>query len=488
MQNDLKLKAEQIEILHGALSDIEQQRIVEDFGQEHTKVRLLICSDVASEGINLHYLSHRMIHFDIPWSLMVFQQRNGRIDRYGQEQTPQIFYLMTEADNQTLQDDNRILEILIEKDEQAVKNIGDPSVFMGVYDSEQEEIITAQAIEQGQTAGEFNQQLQPKTEDFDFFAEDWFASESQTIDDPLQHRAQTLSLFASDFDYLAKGIQRIAEREQRDRITQLETDARRERIEFTAPLSLEHRFKHLAKEIWPKDGHFILSANRKAIDDAIKESRQSEQSWPRVHYLWEQHPVFQWLNNKVGSHLRRQQAPVIKAGDKLGQHDIVFITYSLLPNQKGQTVIQCWQGVYFQKDQITGIKPLSEVLQQLGMEQGLPNTGEPDSTIDTLPTLLPQVVQTVEKIMREQRERFEQETRPKLDEQLDKLQKLENKHFAQLDLFMQNSEQIEAIKQKRQQQETQAIRSRFEEYRQWIKETMNTEEQPYIQIVAAVIH
>ncbi|MCK5722863.1 MAG: DEAD/DEAH box helicase, partial [Gammaproteobacteria bacterium] len=75
---DLKLKDKQITILHGGMSDVDQQRIVEDFGKEEAPVRLLLASDVASEGINLHYLSHRMIHFDIPWSLMVFQQRNGR--------------------------------------------------------------------------------------------------------------------------------------------------------------------------------------------------------------------------------------------------------------------------------------------------------------------------------------------------------------------------------------------------------------------------
>ena len=57
-----------------------------------------------------------------------------------------------------------------------------------------------------------------------------------------------------------------------------------------------------------------------------------------------------------------------------------------------------------------------------------------------------------------------------------------------IDLFMQNSEQLTEIKEKRQQQEAEAIRSRIKEYRQWIKKTMNTEVQPYIQIVAAVIH
>ncbi len=491
LTQDLKLKQGKVEILHGSLADIEQQRIVEDFGQENSKVRLLICSDVASEGINLHYLSHRMVHFDIPWSLMVFQQRNGRIDRYGQEQTPQIFYLMTEVENEAFKDDNRILEILIEKDEQAVKNIGDPSVFMGVFDTEKEENITGKAFEQGLSGDQFEQQLEPKTDGFDFFAEDWFATEDETTlqnDDPQQHLAETTSLFTSDYNYLAKGIQRIEQRETRDRITQLETDDKKQRIEFTAPFSLEQRFKHLSKEIWPKEGHFILSAEKQAIDNAIKESRQSEQSWPLVHYLWEQHPVFQWLNNKVVSHLKRQQAPVIKVGNKLNPDEQIFITYSLLANQKGQPLIYQWLGVYFKQGKLVELKPIEAVFAQIGLQGGLPNSGEQDDSITQLKNLLPEAISAIKIVMREARDSFEKETRPKLDAQLEKLKIQENKHFEQLDIFIQNSEQLSSVKEKRQQQETEAIRSRFEEYRQWIKETMNTEDQPYIQIVAAMIH
>jgi superfamily II DNA or RNA helicase len=91
----LGLKDGELEILHGTLGDVEQQRVVEEFGQEQKKVRVLVASDVASEGINLHFQAHRLVHFDVPWSLMVFQQRNGRIDRYGQEQQPEIHYLLT---------------------------------------------------------------------------------------------------------------------------------------------------------------------------------------------------------------------------------------------------------------------------------------------------------------------------------------------------------------------------------------------------------
>ena len=238
---------------------------------------------------------------------------------------------MTDCANDIIKGDNRILEVLIEKDEQAIKNIGDPSVFMGVYDSDAEELITAHAIENGVAADDFDQQLESKAEAFDLFAEDWFATESQVVtDDPLKETGTVPSLFSSDFDYLAKGIQRLAEKETRDRITQFAANAKQQRIEFTAPASLEQRFKSLSKEIWPINGQFILSAEKKAIETAIKESRQSEQSWPVVHYLWEQHPVFHWLNNKVASGLKRQQAPVIVAGNKLVDGVAIYITYSLI--------------------------------------------------------------------------------------------------------------------------------------------------------------
>ena len=114
-----------MEELHGGLSDVDQQRIVDDFGNSASKLRLLLASDVASEGLNLHYLCHRLIHFDLPWSLMVFQQRNGRIDRYGQTRSPQIVYLQTDSRNEVIQGDTRILTLLRRKSEQAFDNIGD---------------------------------------------------------------------------------------------------------------------------------------------------------------------------------------------------------------------------------------------------------------------------------------------------------------------------------------------------------------------------
>jgi SNF2 family DNA or RNA helicase len=153
----LKLKPEQIAVDHGSgIEDVDLQQMVEDFGRDKSPVRLMLASDIASEGLNLHFLCHKLIHFDIPWSLMVFQQRNGRIDRYGQEKQPHIAYLYTEPEHPKVRGDLRILQLLMEKDEQAAKNIGDPSVFLGVFGAREDEQMTGKAIEENLAPAEFN--------------------------------------------------------------------------------------------------------------------------------------------------------------------------------------------------------------------------------------------------------------------------------------------------------------------------------------------
>ena len=93
---DLNLSEAQVAQVDGGSveADVRTQEVIDDFGQEKSPVRILIASDLASEGLNLHFQCHRLIHFDLPWSLLRFQQRNGRIDRYGQDRPPMITYFV----------------------------------------------------------------------------------------------------------------------------------------------------------------------------------------------------------------------------------------------------------------------------------------------------------------------------------------------------------------------------------------------------------
>jgi hypothetical protein len=63
----------------------------ERFRTQHGLV--LVSTDSAAEGLNLHQRCHHLIHLELPFNPNRLEQRNGRIDRYGQQQNPMVRYL-----------------------------------------------------------------------------------------------------------------------------------------------------------------------------------------------------------------------------------------------------------------------------------------------------------------------------------------------------------------------------------------------------------
>lgn len=55
-------------------------------------VRILLATDAAGEGIDLQTYCYRLVNFDIPFNPNRLEQRIGRIDRYGQTQTPLVWH------------------------------------------------------------------------------------------------------------------------------------------------------------------------------------------------------------------------------------------------------------------------------------------------------------------------------------------------------------------------------------------------------------
>lgn len=480
LANDLKLKENQMAVLYGAMSDVEQQAIVEDFGREGSPIRLLIASDVASEGINLHYLSHRMIHFDIPWSLMVFQQRNGRIDRYGQERTPRIVYLVTESENSKIKGDTRILELLIRKDEQAVKNIGDPSALMGVYDIEEEEKITATAMEKDQTPEEFEAAMEDKA--FDPLALLMGERQPPSGGEAAQASQRLPSLFPDDYTYLVTALQHLRQAVP----MQVEYYHDERMMELTAPEDLRYRFRYLPSEIWPEDGVFTMSADTGVIQKEIARSRKEEKAWPRVHYLWPLNPVVEWANDKVLATFKRHEAPVLCLHGVLEPEEVVYVVSGLVPNRKSHPLIHRWFGVAFQNGTFKEIEDFEALKDRLGLgDKTFPNQGD-EVDVDRLKALLPEAVDQAYLWMKTCRDNFEAVINEKLNEQLNALERLRSKQHSQLDRRFDNIKQSEKLVRARKEKERREIDRVFDEFIEWVEETMTTEEKPYIQVVAVL--
>ena len=64
-----------------------------------SKKRVLIATDCLSEGINLQEHFTAVIHYDLPWNPNRLEQREGRVDRYGQVAKKVYAYLLWGEDN-----------------------------------------------------------------------------------------------------------------------------------------------------------------------------------------------------------------------------------------------------------------------------------------------------------------------------------------------------------------------------------------------------
>lgn len=83
-----------VEFIVGGMDTKRRARIIEEFNYDpaHTSVRLLIATDTASEGIDLHEACHRLVHMEVPFNPNKLEQRNGRVDRHGQPADEVLIY------------------------------------------------------------------------------------------------------------------------------------------------------------------------------------------------------------------------------------------------------------------------------------------------------------------------------------------------------------------------------------------------------------
>ncbi|MFD0856381.1 DEAD/DEAH box helicase, partial [Actinomadura adrarensis] len=164
---ELGLKPDQVLLMHGGIGDQEQQRIVEAFSLEDSpdnKVRILFTGDVASEGVNLHRQCHNLVHYDLPWSLIRIEQRNGRIDRYGQEHEPRFHALILASEIELAKDDTTVAEKLLKREEQAHRSLGTAEAVTREFTAKKEEDRLIKDLLAGKTVEESLDQPPPDDE------------------------------------------------------------------------------------------------------------------------------------------------------------------------------------------------------------------------------------------------------------------------------------------------------------------------------------
>lgn len=108
-----------IEVVTGALTGDERRARVEAMADDPQ--RLLVATDCLSEGINLQHLFDTVIHYDLSWNPTRHQQREGRVDRFGQS-APLVRSVLLFSPDSAI--DGAVLEVILRKAEAIRKATG----------------------------------------------------------------------------------------------------------------------------------------------------------------------------------------------------------------------------------------------------------------------------------------------------------------------------------------------------------------------------
>jgi superfamily II DNA or RNA helicase len=114
-----ELKDLHVEAVTGDIGDDERK---EKIGELSTSPqRVLVATDCLSEGIDLQEHFDAVVHYDLPWNPNPLEQREGRVDRFGQPK-PQVRTMLLYGTNNQV--DQVVLDVLIRKATTIRKSFG----------------------------------------------------------------------------------------------------------------------------------------------------------------------------------------------------------------------------------------------------------------------------------------------------------------------------------------------------------------------------
>jgi len=99
--------------------DEERKIVIDDLVE--TERRVLVATDCLSEGINLQDGFDAVLHYDLPWNPNRLEQREGRVDRFGQKKAEVRAVVLFSEDNPI---DGVVLNVLIRKARQIYRDLG----------------------------------------------------------------------------------------------------------------------------------------------------------------------------------------------------------------------------------------------------------------------------------------------------------------------------------------------------------------------------
>ena len=289
----------------------------------------------------------------------------------------------------------------------------------------------------------------------------------------------------SDMDFLEGTIRLLAETRPY-KVMPLQ-DA--EGLEIRWTQDMQRRFRNVlppeaapAIDEWlmvSPDKSFVARENRKSLQNALEED-----SWPKVHYLWQQHPIMQWANDKAGLFFDRQQAPLVGI-PTMASGEVFFCIAGTIPNRRAVPVVDEWFGLRFIGGNFDRLMTMDELIAKTDFNRSdRPNHGSlTEEDAIAVSVMLSDAVEMAKAHLTERVKEYRERTDEPVLREWDKLDELKKRHMAHIE---QKYEQLSIFgKDKRKDAETRHIEAIFKEFEDWVRDGVEIENVPYIRIIAA---
>ena len=120
-------------VIQGSTPPEDREYVRSQFTADPVKepVRVLLATDAAGEGIDLQIYCHRLVNFDIPFNPSRLEQRIGRIDRYGQNNVPEVYHFLPDNTSSTYGADLDFMQRIAKKVAQVEYDLGSANQVVG---------------------------------------------------------------------------------------------------------------------------------------------------------------------------------------------------------------------------------------------------------------------------------------------------------------------------------------------------------------------
>ncbi len=426
VMKEFKFSKDQVQILHGGRSDQEQQAIVESFKLESSPIRVLVTGDVASEGVNLHSQCHHLIHFDIPWSLIRIEQRNGRIDRYGQKHRPEITTLLLEPTTDEFAGDIRVLTRLIEREHEAHGALGDSASLIGTYDVKAEEDAIRDVLARKKNLDDVVKtvaQVQASG-GLDGLLARLLALPSQPV--AAEPVVESGGLYAAEIDYLSDALDEFLKtpgQEPPNGVAWKRNDTHKSAA-LKPPKDLKQRLQLLPQSYLTARKvtelfRLAFTVTRGQQELIAARSGESTSAWPEAHYLAPLHPIIDWASDRALAELGRNEVFAVR-GDVAVP---TVLAQATLTNTRGQVVASSYINVEFPFGFDGFARPFPSARAAIDRLKLAPiNTGEIEG-VEQLQPYVQQAVKSAQAVVGDQIDAIKTETRGRIERWIDRAEK-----------------------------------------------------------------